>query len=64
MAEKLKIKKLASADNITKEKFDALIPKKFTSRIDFMLEILKNFSIEIAKQKNNSFKYFIEKYDC
>jgi len=39
-----------------------LIPKKFTSRIDFMSEILKKFSIEIAKQKNNSFQYFVEKY--
>ena len=58
----LKINNFADTDNVTKEKFNALIPKKFTSRIDFMLEILKNFSIEIAKQKNNSFRYFVEKY--
>ena len=60
----LKISNFASTDNITKEKFNALIPKKFTSRIDFMSEILKNFSIDMAKQKNNSFRYFVEKYDC
>jgi len=60
----LKIKNFANTDNITKEKFNALIPRKFTSRIDFMSETLKNFSIEIAKHKNNSFKYFVEKYDC
>jgi len=59
----LKIKNFANTDNVTKEKFNALIPEKF-SKIDFMSEILKNFSIEIAKQKNKSFRYFIEKYDC
>lgn len=59
----LKIGNIANADNITKEKFNALIPDKFTSRIDFMLEILKYFSIEEAKRHNESFKYFMEKYD-
>jgi len=60
----LKIKNFANTDNVTKEKFNTLFPKKFTSRIDFMSEILKNFSIEIAKQKNKSFRYFVENYDC
>ena len=60
----LKIKNFANTDNVTKEKFNALIPKKFTPRKNFMSEILKYFSIEIAKQKNKSFKYFVEKYDC
>jgi selenocysteine-specific translation elongation factor len=60
---KLKIQIVENTNNITKEEFNNLIPKKF-DRIDFMSEILKNFSIEVAKQKNTSFKYFIEKYDC
>ena len=60
----LKIDNIETTDNITKEKFNTLIPKKFTSRIDFMLEILKIFSIKEAKLKNKSFKYFIEKYNC
>lgn len=60
----LKISNFTNTEDITKERFNALIPKKFTSRIDFMLEILKNFSIEIAKQKNNSFQYFMRRYDC
>ena len=63
VCKQLKIKNFANTDNVSKEKFNALIPKKF-SRIDFMSEILKNFSIEIAKQKNKSFRYFVEKYDC
>ena len=50
-------------DDVTKEQFNSLIPtKKFNSRIDFMIEILNNFSIEVAVRKNRSFSYFIEKY--
>ena len=60
----LKIPILNSTDDITKEKFNQLIPKKFDSKLDFMTESLKCFSIETAKLKNKSFKYFIEKYDC
>ena len=64
VCKQLKIDNFANTDNVAKEEFNVLIPKKFTSRIDFMSEILKNFSIEIAKQKNNSFQYLVEKYDC
>jgi len=63
-SKKFKVRAFKTTDDITKEKFNSLIPKKFDSRIDFMLEILKNFSIEIAKQKNRSFRYCIEKYNC
>lgn len=63
-AEKFKIRTFSETDTITKEQFNALIPKTFDSRIDFMLEILRIFSIEIAKQKNRSFRYCIEKYNC
>jgi len=61
---KFKIRNFYCTDKITKEQFDSLIPKKFDSRIDFLLEILKIFSIEIAKKKNKSFRYFIKKYKC
>jgi len=61
---KLKINNIDNTANITKEKFNALIPKRFSSKIDFMTEILKIFSVEIAKYKNKSFEYFISKYDC
>jgi|SRR3972149_2312676 len=50
-----------NTDEITKEHFNGLIPKKYDSRIDFMIEILKRFSIETAKQKNKSFNYFMTK---
>jgi hypothetical protein len=45
-----------------REQFNGLIPKKFDSKIDFMSEILKRFSIRIAKQKNRSFGYFLKKH--
>ncbi len=57
------IASFSNTDNTTKEQFNALIPKNFDSRIDFMLEILKFFSIKMAQQKNKSFRYFLEKHD-
>lgn len=58
----LKIKNLKDTNFITKEQFNKLKPNKFHSRIDFMKEVLKNFSIETAKIKNKSFKYFFAKH--
>ncbi|ACM22224.1 MULTISPECIES: DUF4276 family protein [Thermotoga] len=58
---KIKERKLKNTENITKEQFNRLIPEKY-SRINFMIELLENFSIETAKQKNRSFKYFVEKF--
>jgi len=49
----LGIRTFHSTDQLTKEDFDNLIPKKFDSRIDFMVEILKRFSIDCTFQKNN-----------
>lgn len=61
-SEKLKIKNFKDTNDIVKEQFDELIPSKFDSRIDFMKEILKMFTIDIAKKKNNSFEYFCKKH--
>lgn len=61
----LGISPLQSTDNIAKKQFNDLIPRKFRgSRIDFMAEILKHFDVETAKQKNASFRYFLDSYDC
>ena len=59
----LRIRTLSNTDNITKEQFNSMIPKTFYSRIDFMLEILKYFSIQMAKRKNKSFRYFMKKHN-
>lgn len=61
-SKKLKISLFRNTNDITKEKFNNLIPKKFERR-DFMIETLKFFNIEIAMRKNGSFKYFIDKYN-
>jgi hypothetical protein len=53
--------KFKDTDDIKKEQFDVLIPEKF-DKISFMIEILDCASIETAKQRNTSFRYFIEKY--
>lgn len=50
-----------NTDKTTKEKLEELAPRKFDSRIDFMVEILKRFSVNTARQKNESFNYFMSR---
>jgi hypothetical protein len=61
-AQSLGIPDLPSTDELTKEDFNNLIPRKFDSRIDFMFEILKYFSLDSAGKKNHSFRFFAERY--
>lgn len=53
---------LKDTDTLTKEDFNQLMPERFNSRIDFMVEILKRFATETARRKNRSFRYFARKY--
>ena len=55
------IKLFRNTSSVTKEIFEALLPKSFDSVTDFMQEILKNFSIDQACGRNKSFKYFLDK---
>ena len=48
-------------EHITKEDFDKM-NKKYSSRIDFMMDILEKFSIDTAKTQNKSFRYFCDKF--
>ena len=57
----LKIKYLPKTNDVTKEKFESLMPSGFSLRIDFMMEVLKRFSIDQARNKNESFDYFMSK---
>jgi len=61
-AQMLQVPDLSFTDELTKENFNRLIPRKYDSRIDFMFEILKYFSLDTAKQKNQSFRFFVERY--
>ncbi len=58
---KLGVRFNQATDNIAKEDFNRLVPKKF-DRSDFMMEILKCFCFETAKKRNKSFNYFSQKY--
>lgn len=59
----LNLKYLRNTDDITKEQFNAMIPKQFKgSKIDFMLELIKCFDSNEAISKNKSFRMFFEKY--
>lgn len=61
-SKKLNIRKeIRTADSITKEEFYQIIPKNMP-RIEFMRKILKNFDVEIAKERNRSFGYFLNKW--
>ena len=60
-ANSIRIRYHSTTNDITKERFNELIPQSFTSRIDFMNELLKYYDFETAKQQNNSFQYFVSK---
>ncbi|RKY08371.1 MAG: hypothetical protein DRP66_04680 [Planctomycetota bacterium] len=63
-SKELGIKPLNGTDDITKEKFSDMTPARFDSRIDYMPEILKRFSVETGVAKNASFGYFMRKAGC
>ncbi len=51
-----------TTDSVTKELFNSWIPRKYPSRIAFMIEIMKHFSLTTAKEKNKSFRFFLEHF--
>ncbi|HUU76361.1 MAG TPA: hypothetical protein VMW63_09800 [Methanoregulaceae archaeon] len=61
-ARKLGIRPPRNTDRTTKEDFNRKIPRHYTSRVAYLIDILDVFSINIAKEKNRSFRYFVSKY--
>lgn len=60
--QKLKIKKKFNCtDKLTKEFFVSSMPSQFESKIDYMIEILKNYDFNFACDKNKSYSSFKEK---
>ena len=53
---------LSLTDELIKEDFNHFIPGTYDSRIDFMFEILKYFSLDSARTKNHSFRFFVDRY--
>jgi len=50
-------------DDVTKEVFNHLKPRRFRLRLDFTQELLKHFQIRTARQHNRSFDYFMGKLE-
>lgn len=62
-ADNLKIRgKIEQTNTLTKEQFDQKRPISFTSRIDFLQEILKIYTLEVALTRNTSLAYFHGRY--
>ncbi|MEN6609468.1 MAG: hypothetical protein ABFC24_01375 [Methanoregulaceae archaeon] len=59
---RLGVRHLELTNTVTKEDFVKMIPRRFVSKVDFMFEILKFFSLESAEEKNRSFRFFVRKY--
>jgi hypothetical protein len=51
-------------DNVSKEQFNTLIPSSFSSRIDWMIEILARFSVYSARSRNSTFEHFASDQMC
>jgi hypothetical protein len=62
-AEALKISARQSTNQLTKEQFNQLIPARFGgSRVDFLIELLKDYSLSLARQRNQSLDYLIKRF--
>ena len=59
----LGLKPHSTTDDVTKSEFNSIRPKEFDSDIDFRMEILRNYDIDLAKTKNKSLRYFLKKYE-
>ena len=58
----LDIPEYGNTDRLTKENFQNVIPDSYQSKIAFRMEVLSNFSVEVANRKNASFAYFCKKH--
>lgn len=52
-----------NTDHLSKEQFLGLMPERFGSKTEFMLEILQVFDHETARSRNRSFRYFMQKQE-
>jgi hypothetical protein len=55
----------AHTDDLTKEQFRSLMPKRFNDSVaDFMTTILTGFRVELARAKNRSFAYLVGRLEA
>ena len=56
---------LPHTNDVTKEQFKSLTPKRFNdSEADFMAAILKGFQLDLARGKNQSFGYLMDRLEA
>ncbi len=58
----LGIREFQNTNSVTKEQFKRLLPDMYNSEIDFRMDVLKKFSLDIAQRKNESLAYFCRKH--
>jgi hypothetical protein len=64
-AKRLGIRNLPDkTDECVKRDFDQCKPSRFKSDIDFMLEILKQFDVPLARSRNSSFDYLLRRIEA
>jgi hypothetical protein len=52
-------------DDVSKEQFRGLVPERFKGLVvDLMAAILKGFRVELARSKNRSFGYLMDKWEA
>lgn len=56
----LGIKYVGNTDKVTKETLDEIIVDSFDSQNEFMIEVLKYYSIQTARVNNTSFNYLLK----
>ncbi|MGC8785722.1 MAG: hypothetical protein ACP5RN_15235, partial [Armatimonadota bacterium] len=58
---RLGIRNLDDTSAVSKEQFNQMIPQRVPARAIFLQQILEYFSLEVAKQKNTSFRYLCQR---
>jgi len=59
---KLRIRRdIGNTNDVDKEEFKHITPKNLSPK-QFMIKIIKNYNVEIAKTRNDSFRYFSNKW--
>ena len=53
---------LSSTEDVTKEEFNALIPRGYISRVGFMLDLLDGYSLKRGAERNRSLAFFLSRF--
>lgn len=61
-ARRMKVKRPpVNTNSVTKQYLNALVPAQYSSRLEFMIDLLDGYSLDTAIQRNDSLRYFCAK---